>query len=91
MVSLQIIWTYPEQFDHVILRLGGMHMQMSFVGAVGSLMAETGLAEVMNEAFSGVAKMLSGKKFPQNVHALRIVAEELLRNSVQDSDMAGND
>ena len=31
-VSLQILWTYPEQFEHVVLRLGGMHMLMSFVG-----------------------------------------------------------
>ena len=42
-------------------------MLMSFVGAVGSLMGESGLAEVMNVGFSGVAKMLNGKKFPQNV------------------------
>ena len=49
-------------------------------------MAESGLAEVMNEAFSGVAKMLSGKKFPQNVRALRIVVEELLRRIVQDNN-----
>ena len=68
-----------------------MHMLMSFVGAVGSLMAESGLAEVMNEAFSGVAKMLSGKKFPQNVRALRIVAEELLRRIVQENNMASYD
>jgi len=90
-VSLQILWTYPEQFEHVVLRLGGMHMLMSFARAVGSLMAESGLAEVMNEAFSGVAKMLSGKKFPQNVRALRIVAEELLRRIVQDNNMASYD
>jgi hypothetical protein len=75
----------------VVLRLGGMHMLMSFVGAVGSLTAQTGLAEIMNEACSGVAKMLSGKKFPQNVRALRIVAEELLRMIVQDNDMASYD
>ena len=61
------------------------------MGAVGSLIAETGLAEIINEAFSGVAKMLSGKKFPQNVRALRIVAEELLRRIVQDNDMASLD
>jgi hypothetical protein len=66
-------------------------MLMSFVGAVGSLMTETGLAEVMNEAFSGDAKMLSWKTFPQNVRALRIVAEELLRKIVQGNDMASYD
>ena len=36
------------------------------------------LAEVMHEAFLGVAKMLSGKKLPLNVRALCSIAEELL-------------
>ena len=45
-VSLQVIWAYPEQFSNVVLRLGGMHMLMSFVGAVGSLMEESVLVEL---------------------------------------------
>ena len=90
-VSLQVIWAYPEQFSYVVLRLGGMHMLMSFVGAVGSLMEESGLVEVMNTGFSGVAKMLNGKKFPQNVRALRIIVEELLRKIIQDSKVVSYD
>ena len=50
-VSLLVIWAYPEQFSNVVLRLGGMHMLMSFVGAVGSLMGESGLAQVMDPRF----------------------------------------
>ena len=42
-------------------------MLMRFVGAVGSLMGESRLAEVMNAGLSGAAKMLNGKNFPQNV------------------------
>ena len=90
-VSLQIIWAYPEQFSNVILRLGGMHMLMSFVGAVGSLMDESGQVEVTNAGFSGVAKMLNGKKFQLNVRALRIIVEELLRKIIQDSKVASYD
>ena len=90
-VSLQVIWAYPEQFSHVVLRLGGMHMLMSFIGAVGSLMEESGLVEVMNTGFSGVAKMLNGKKFPQHVRALRIIVEELLRKIIQDSKVGSYD
>jgi len=33
----------------------------------------------MRSSFGGVAQMLSGKKFPQNYRALRLVTEELLR------------
>jgi len=59
-----------------------MHALMSFIGSVGTLMSETGLGEVMTPVFGGVSKMLNGKKFPQNVRALRLVAEELLRDIV---------
>ena len=61
-------------------------MLMSFVGAVGTLMNNTGLEELMNSAFGGVLKMLSGKKYPQNLRALRMVVEELLRHIIPDTE-----
>ena len=39
-IAINILWAYPEQFDNTVLRLGGMHTQMSFIGSIGSLMAE---------------------------------------------------
>ena len=41
-------------------------------------MTNSGLENLMKAAFAGVDKMLSGKKFPMNVRALRIVVVELL-------------
>ena len=78
-VAVNILLAYPEQFDNVVLRLGGMHTLMSFIESIGSLMAESGLYELIDSTFAGVQKMMIGKKFPQNMRALRIVAEELLR------------
>ncbi|KAJ8351728.1 hypothetical protein SKAU_G00232040 [Synaphobranchus kaupii] len=75
-VAVQVSWANPDRFKDMHLRLGGMHALMSFVGAIGSLMAESGLSSVLSEVFGGVAKMLSGKKFPQIVRALRMMAEE---------------
>ena len=83
-VAQEVKWAYPKRFENVILRLGGMHSLMSFIGAIGTLMADTGLSEVMSDTFGGVPKMLTGKKFPQNVRAMRLVAEEILRNVVQE-------
>ena len=40
-------------------------------------MVDTGIVE-LGVAFGGVLKMLTGKKFPQNVRALRMLVEELL-------------
>ena len=56
-----------------------MHTLMSFVGSVGALMGNCGLEEVLKGAFGGVTRMLTGKYFPQNTGALRMVAEELLQ------------
>lgn len=81
-VAVDMKWSHQDTFSDVIIRLGGMHMLMSFVGAVGTLMDGSGLSELMSTAFSGVAKMLTGKKFPQNIRALRIIVEELLRKTI---------
>ena len=81
-VAVNITWVYPQLFTNFVPRLGGMHFLMSFVGAVGSLMSNTGLTEIMQTTFGGVPKMLTGKKFPQNVRALRMVVEELMRSIV---------
>ncbi|CAH3121622.1 unnamed protein product [Porites lobata] len=86
-VAVEVKWTDPERFADVIVRLGGMHMLMSFVGAIGTLMQGSGLVDVLSSTFSGVSKMLSGKKFPQNARALRIVCEELLRRVLERSDI----
>ena len=47
----------------VILRLGGFHILMSFLGSIGHLMAGTGLQELLEVIFAGntVAHILSGK------------------------------
>ena len=66
-------------FKDIYLRLGGIHALMSFAGDVGSLMAESGLSDILSEVFGRVQKMLSGKKFSQNVRALRMMAEEVVR------------
>ena len=77
-VMVDITWVYPDMFSLFIPRLGGMHLMMSYIGSVGALMSSSGLEEILSSSFGGVAKMLSGKKFPQNYRALRILAEELL-------------
>ena len=59
-------------------------MLMSFIGAVGNLMAETGLADIISSAFAGVHKMLIGKKFPMCMRALRMVVEVILEELIKE-------
>lgn len=85
-VILDNIWATPEIFSNIFPRLGGLHTIMSFCGSVGKLMMDSGLSEILRYAFGGVEKMLSGKKYPQNVRAFRLLAEELLRKSITETD-----
>ena len=63
-VSVEVKWAYPNESCDVIVRLGGMHILTSFVGAVSTLMQGSGLSEVLSTTFAGVTKMLSGQKIP---------------------------
>ena len=78
-VAVNILLAYPEHFDNVVLRLRGMHTLMSFIWSISSLMAESSLYGMLDSTFAGVQEMMTGKKFPQYMRALRIVVEELLR------------
>ena len=56
-----------EQNDNcvksVILRLGGLHLEMSFLGSIGHLMSGSGLKELLSTVYAGqtVPHLLSGK------------------------------
>ena len=57
---------------------------MNYVGTVGVLMAGSGMEELLKAAFGGVTKMLTGKNFPQNTTALRIVVEQVLHQILRE-------
>lgn len=85
-VILDNIWSSPELFGNIYPRLGGFHTVMSFCGCVGKLMMDSGLPDILKTTFGGVEKMLSGKKYPQNVRAFRLLAEEILRKYIKEID-----
>lgn len=87
--AVEIQWALPGAFPPTtfLLRLGCMHMLISFIGAVGNLMAETGLVDIMSSTFAGVHKMLLGKRFPMCTRALRMVAEVLLTPVIDDPEV----
>ena len=61
-----------------ILRLGGLHMQMSFLGCIGRIMTDTGLKELFETVYADntVPHMLTGKAIARSVrgHALAEMA-----------------
>ena len=83
-IVIDIMFHKPSYFNTVVPVLGGMHMLMNFIHAISTIMAGSGLKEILASSFGSVDKMLSGKKYPQNFRALRMVVEELLRSLVQE-------
>ena len=63
--AMLIIESEPTESDlkRVVLRLGGLHVEMSFLGCIGHLMAQTGLAQVIEVVYTenAVKHILSGK------------------------------
>ena len=53
-----------------------MHFLMSYIGSIGVFMAGTGMKKIIEKAFGGVSKMLTGKKCPQNLKALPMLMEK---------------
>ena len=58
-VAVNITRANPERFQNFVLRLGGMHFIMNFIGCVGTLIADTCLSDVRECAFGGVPHMLT--------------------------------
>jgi len=67
----------PDDSDlhKTVLRLGGLHVQMSFLGAIGHLMAGSGLHEVLDLIYASKAvdHILSGKTIARAVRAHLLV------------------
>lgn len=58
---------YPEKYGNIIIRMGGFHIAMNFLGAIGYLMKETGIEDILVD--SGICqpgtvnKLLDGKDY----------------------------
>ena len=52
--SLTIIQSHPNgtELYQIVLCLGGFHMQMSFLGSIGHLMAGSGLQELLEVVYA---------------------------------------
>jgi len=63
--ALTIVLNEPQgsELKSIVLRLGGFHIQMSFLGCIGHLMAGSGLQELLELVYTknAVLHMLSGK------------------------------
>ena len=76
-IVIDIVLYQTTYFQFVML--GGMHMLMNFIHAKAVIMAGCRKNEILAGTFGSVGKMLSGKKYPQNFRAIRMLVEEMLQ------------
>ena len=61
-----------------------MHTLMAFIHAI-CIILSLALKAILSATFGSLDKMMSRKKYPQNVRALRMLTEEMFRNLLRDN------
>jgi hypothetical protein len=87
--ALTIVLNEPQTSDikRTVLRLGGFHTQMSFLGCIGHLMAESGLQEILELVYAknAVVHMMSGKAIARAIRGHCLVDAALKALLVRDT------
>ena len=91
--AYEILWTYPDRFHNVIIRLGAFQMACAFIGSIGKYMKRSGFEEVVVQsavyASGSIEKVMNGKHYNRARYVIRISVEALERMllaSFQDED-----
>ena len=89
-IAASILWHNIELAKYFYLWLDRMHFRISYVGSIGLLIAGTGIKTILEKAFGRVSKMLTRKRYPQNLRALRTLVEEVLRLLLKDGKITSH-
>ena len=74
---------YPEEFQHLVIRLGGFHIALNYLALIGKVFQESGLEDVFIESglygSSSTMALLQGKSYNRRIRGHKLVMEALLR------------
>ena len=78
-----------SEIPKVILRLGGFHMLMSFLGCIGNIMAGSGIKVALSIIYApnSVEKMLNGHAYARSVRGHTLLCRSLSINIFEDMEM----
>ena len=83
MKAKQIQWRYPEEFANVIIRMGGFHIALNYLGLMGKKYLDSGLDDLLIEsgvyAAGTTAALMKGKSYNRGVRACKLVSEAMFR------------
>ena len=92
----QILWSRPALLDgKVTMQLGGMHLLMAFIAAIGKLFGDGGLRQLLTVSdvyAEGTARqMLEGKQLSRAVRGLKLVLEATLQLYLEAAEKWANE
>lgn len=72
--------SHDSPLKSLFIRLGGFHLLMSFLSAIGFIMAGSGLEELYSTVYAknSVQQMMNGKAYSRVIRALCLVEEALM-------------
>ena len=72
-----------NMFDDMVIRLGGMHILLTFQAVIGKMFAETGFEDLLVESnvygSNTVSRIMQGKAYNRGIRAHKLVLEALER------------
>ena len=79
----QIQWRHPDEFKHLVIRMGGFHIALHFLSVIGKKFEESGIADLLMESglygTTSTKALLKGKSYNRGLRVHKLIMEALLR------------
>ena len=79
----EIQWRRPNEFKHLVIRIGGFHIALIFLSVIGKKIEESDIEDLLVESglygTTSTIALLKGKSYNRGVRAQKLIMEALLR------------
>lgn len=87
--KLKVIqWKRPKEFEHVIIRMGAMHIEMNFMSCIGKIYGDSGLEDIWIEADiygpNTVNHIMNGKAYYKCSRGHKLMYEAKMRVKINE-------
>ena len=78
----EIQWPRPDEFKHLVIRMGGFQIALHYLSVVGKKFEESGIADLLMESglygTTSTTALLKGKSYNHGLHVNKLIMEVLL-------------
>ena len=86
-IAKEVQWARPIEFEHTYIKMGGFHIMVNYLSALGSMHESSGLRQLLIEAglYSNVTvnQIFDGKHYNRAVRTQKLLYEVLYRKKLQ--------